>query len=525
MELQWQFIRGMWIVGALLFAAFCGLLLGATGNAVLVMVLFAPVVWLVLLPYHARIVIVFATCLFNSAFIVPFVSGRPFLWEAFGVLGWSGLVVTLALREQTTGAAWRFQRNWLLFTGLVSFCAVLFVTMYFRGVGLKAFGSSQIGGRIYFQQLVTSVFPVLFATICPDKKTLMRLFQIQCALALSFVVADVIFAYGNGATFQLLLFLELPNDGLNFEQQAMSGGIRRFQSLAFTAMGFLSILWMRNSIFDYFTRKGIWLWPVTLAIFVCGLLSGHRYMVYFTVITFFTIAWCQRFFSVGRTLISGILVCVVYLFLLGFSRELPLSTQRAISFIPGIDVDPIAAYDGKTTMDGRRMVRNAGWEESKKYRWLGRGFSKWKLDDRYYPDQTYMWVDWGIFYNGTVGTLVNLGIPGAAALVLFLTGGSICSVRIVRYARSHRTHDNFTRMACVVAGGWFANTFSFVVLHGDSEFTLRTFAMPAAMLLVCDYWLQKQKSAEAVMAGDAVPQVNRVIPFRPRMDGPVPSPA
>ena len=493
-ELQRQFTHAFWLMGALIAAAFCGILLALSGNAFAILVLFVPVAWLVLLPYHADIVIIFGTALFNTAFIVPYVTGRPFLWEGFGVLGWTGLVVTLALREQAQETSSRIRRNWLMLAGLVLFSAVLLATMYFRGAGIKSLGSTQIGGRIYFQQLITAIFPILFVIKPPSERLLTRLFLIQCALTVSFVVADLAFAYASGPLFQLLNFLELPNDGLNFEKQALTGGIRRFQSLGFTAAGIASIIWIKHPISSYFGRRGLILWPLTVIVVFAGLWSGHRLLVYSSFATLVTLAWSQRLFTVFRGSAMIVTLVAIYGLLFTFARDLPLSSQRAISFIPGIEVDPIASYDAWTTANGRQLVRDAGWEESKKYRWLGRGFSKQKLEDEYYPDQTYMWVDWGIFYNGTVGTLVNLGIPGAFALLLFLIGGTRCALRIVKYVRQNNPNDDFARMACLVSGGWFAQTFSFIFLHGDIEFTMRTFALPAAILITCDYWLQKRNS-------------------------------
>ena len=512
-ELQWQFTRGLWLFGALVFASFCGLLLALTGNAVAILALFVPIGWLVLLPYHLDIAIVFGTILFNSALIVPFVTGRPFLWEAFGILGWSGFIVTVALREASTGTLPRLRRNWPLYVGLVLFCVVLLVTMSFRGVGLRVFGNAQMGGRIYFQQLLTAIFPVLFLLKPPTEKVLVRLYVVQCFLSLTFIVADLIFAYASGPLFHLLNFMELPTDGLNFEQQAITGGIRRFQSLAFTAEALLSVLWIQYPLSHYFNRRGFWMWPATLICFVSGLLSGHRLLIYFTIITLLTAGWAQRLFTVVRLWIIGVLLAALYMILYTVSLDLPLSSQRTLSVIPGIPISPVASYDAWITANGRRMVRDAGWQESRKYLWLGRGFSKQSVSQEFYHDPTYAFVDEGIFYNGTVGTLVNLGIPGVAVLSLFLFGGSRAAVRIIRYVRNQESGDNFSRLACVIAGGWFGKLVSFIFFHGDSEFTMRTFALPAAILVVCDYRLSHRASGASTTALTPVTPVRRVIPY------------
>lgn len=503
----------MWFTGALLVAAFCGLLLGIAGNGIILLFLVAPVFWLILLPYHARLAVLFSTTLFNSAFIVPYVAGRPFLWEAVSVLGWSGIVVTLALREQAPDSGFRFRRNATFFWGIALFCSVLLFTMYMRGVGIRALGGSQVGGRIYVQQLLTAIFPVLFALVAPGERLLVRLFLIQCVLSLSYTIADLVFAYGQGSLFQILNFVELPTDGLNFESQSLSGGIRRFQSMILVATGLLAYIWVKNPFSDYLGKKGIWLWPLTLGMIVLGMLSGHRVHVYATFITIATLAWAQRYFTVARTIFAAIASSIVYLMLFVFAKDLPLSAQRALTIVPGIEVSPVAAYDAWVTLEGRRLIRDAGWKEFEKYHWLGRGFSKQKLETDLYVDQTDMWVDFGVFYNGTVGTLVNLGIPGGIAVALFLYGGSRSAFRIISRVRRLRINDDFSRMACVVCGFWFAHGFSFVFLHGDSEFTMRLFAMPGALLMICDYWLYRREFPVGTASEAAREPARAVMPF------------
>jgi hypothetical protein len=492
-ELQWRFVKSLWLGAALLAAAFCGLLLAVAGNFFILVYLFVPILWFALLPYHSRISLYGIVAFMSSSFIVPFIPGRPFLWEMFSLLGWSGVIVTMALREQAPDSAFRIRRNGLLLVGVVIFAIVLVLTMKFRGAGIRALGASdKIGGRVYYQQIMVSVFPFLMCIVAPKEKMLIRLFIFQCLFSLSFVFADFAYSYAKGPLYQVLNFVELPIDGDNFEGQAMSGGIRRFQSLFFFTLGLLYLIWMKIPFSTYVKPRGLLLWLITIALIGIGLFSGHRYTVYITAAVAFTIAFSQRIFTPARLLIMVAPLVLLYFFLLVFVRELPLAVQRTVSFVPGIVVEPVVARDAETTINDRVRLRRIGLEMAPKYMWLGRGFQKYRIDPTHYPDLTYMSADEGIFYNGAVSALVILGLPGAFATLLIVVGGSISAWRVMMYVRRYQLNDDFSRMACVNCGIWFANAFCFVFLHGDSALTMQTLIAPASMVIICEYHLGKR---------------------------------
>ncbi|MFM7214933.1 MAG: hypothetical protein ACKO3H_08660, partial [Verrucomicrobiota bacterium] len=77
-----------------------------------------------------------------------------------------------------------------------------------------------------------------------------------------------------------------------------------------------------------------------------------------------------------------------------------------------------------------------------------------------------------------------------------LGGGTILMFRILGYIRAVGAEDPFLRTACVIAGLWAAQAGSFVFLHGDSEYALKTFALHASMLMACDWRIQMRRRAE-----------------------------
>ncbi len=488
-------LLGMCMMGAVMV----GLLLA--GAPLMLVVFMFGLTWLFTLPYHSTLALVLSVATFNSALILPGVPGRPLFWELAASLGWSGFIVAVALRQAEPGVRERLARNRALFLGVLGYVAVLLVLIYYRGIGMKVLGvgsnSGQMGGRLYVQQIACAIFPFLFLLRPPSERWLVRLFIIQSALSVTFVLSDLAFSYSRGGLYYLLLFLELPGDGVNFEMQDMQFGLRRFQSLFLLSLGLLSILWVWRPMRDYANRSAIWLFPVTAGFFSLGLLGGHRALILLVLICLFVCLWAQRFFSIQRMLIFAFISASAYLFLKTYVQELPLAAQRALSPIPGMEVDRLARTDGEATMDGRSQLRKVGWEASKNYRWLGRGFGKNPETSLYFYryDMAYYFVDNGTFFNGTIGLLVNTGVPGLFFFFIVLGGGTVLMFRVLGYIREGGAEDPFLRTACVIAGLWAAQAGSFVFLHGDSEYALKTFALHASMLMACDWRIQMRKRA------------------------------
>jgi len=509
-ELQYQLQKSVVVMACLMAALLVGLFLVSAPSLLIMAVL--GVMWLLTLPYHAGLAIAIGMVTLNSALIVPGIAGRPFVWELAAALGVTGIIITLALRRQVAGVARRLAAHRMIFVGMVGYCAVLLFLMYYRGVGIRALGganpSGQVGGRIYVQQIVSSVFPILLLLNPLSERTLVRLFLLQCALAITYLASDFIFSYGGGVLYNLLYFLELPGDGINFEIQSLRFGIRRFQSLFLFTQGMLLILWLKRPFRDYANRNALWMWPLTLGLVAMGVLSGHRVLVYTAGVTALVFAWSQRFFTPARLATVGALLAAGYFLAFFYVRDLPLPAQRALSIIPGIQVDRLADEDGRATFDGRITIRRIGWQLSRQYRWIGRGFGKMTdLDPAQYRyDMAYLHVDNGVFYNGTIGLLVNTGLPGTFFMFLLLAGGTGLAMRILLRIRREGAEDDFIRLAGLNAALWIANMVSFVFLHGDAESALRAFALPAGLMVACEWHLQRRHRAVAAAMAPAAPE-------------------
>lgn len=474
-----------------------GILLAA--NLYLVALMLVGVGWLVSLPYHAKLSAVLATATFSAAFILPFVPGRPFVWEAAALLGWSGMVVLIMLRRFPEDLRDTLRRNKWIFIGVIVYCLTLLFIMHMRGFNLRVLGAgTAMGGRLYLQQLICAIFPLLFAALRLEEKTLVRLLLIQWLLSATYFVSDFAFTFGGWAT-PLLYFFELPADAINFEGQAYQFGIRRFQSFQNAGLGLMFFLLARYKLRDFFGRRGWWLLPLFLTVFAVSLLSGHRTIVFYMAGTLLMLALAQKFFT-ARTLILAPLVGALALMLVYTQADhLPLAAQRAISFLPGIQVDPAAAADAAKTLEGRKWLRHAGMQLIPHYLWVGRGFTRYAdihlapLD----PDGVTAHVQQGVFYNGFVGLMVNTGLPGTVGMGLVILGGTLLALRVLKLVRALGPDLILCRIASILGGFWVVSVLFFLFLHGDAELALKSFALQLGTLIMAERLLLQRVRAAA----------------------------
>ena len=482
---QQQFERILWF-GAALLAVFIFALL-MVSNEILLVLGVGGVLWLALLPYHARLASATALVTFASAFMVPGFPGRPFVWEFASLLGWSGAIITFALRRYSPDFPKVFREHRWLFLWGAMYVAALVFTMKMRGTGLRIFGGERMGGRVYFQQISVAVFPLLFMMVAFSPRQLVRLYLWQCVLSLSFIVSDLALAAGS-SMYWLLNFLELSNDSLSFEVSSMSQGIRRFQSFASVSLAFFQLLLVLVPIRDFINRRAWMTLPPVAFILVLGFLGGHRALLVMVAFTFLGVGWAQRVFNPARVIVLAfVLACsMTTAYLIG--DRLPLAAQRALTVLPGIKLDAFAEQDAAATLHGRTLMRNAGIGLIPYFLWVGRGFGQtdtvqatWMTDD----PNVNLQIESGTFYNGPVGLLVNTGLAGGISMLAFVACGAGVAYRILKKIREIGCDTRFRRLCTVVAALYLTHTFVFIFLHGDSQFAMLLFGLQTGLLIAC----------------------------------------
>jgi hypothetical protein len=452
-------------------------------------------------PAHARIGLILCMTTYSASILLPFAKGRPLIWELAAAMTWSGLPVLYALRKQHPAAGTLFHRNKLLVLLPFCYCLVLLFLIKIHGVHFGNFTTAGAGGRRYAQQFVCAILPLLFISVVPGEKLIQRLFVIQGLLSFTYVGAELALNFGKGDTRYLLAFFDLTNDAVGFASNAISGGIQRFQSFYHFVIAMLGLILMWVPMASWFTMRRFWVIPLVLVTISTGLLSGHRYIIYGAGTLLLGSAWAQKFFNAGRVfwcaLLGGILVGVAYL----AAPALPDSAQRALTLLPGIDVRPHVEFDARATLEGRSELFRVAYDLIPTHLWVGRGFGMTQeaIDmlaraDGVIVDTYTMYSGLGVFYNGTLGFMVNTGIPGTLVMMLFMIMGSILSFRVFGLLRKNEWDDCFSRLAGISATFYLSQMFTTIFLHGDADAVMRSLGMQTGLLLVMEYHLKQRIS-------------------------------
>ena len=476
---------GVFLIGAVLLFA---VLLGSV--QILALMGFVAVIWALTLPQHGTLALILGSVMINSSLLVPFVSGRPFFWEASLMLSISGLPLMFAMRRNAPDFGDRLREFRWVFIGLGIFFLVLVSLIKFRGFGLNVLGQGQVGGRAYVTQFLGLLFPLLYMAVPTTPQMLVRIYIAHCLMSASFLVSDFTLAAGTGPLWVLLSFFGLSTDSLAFEVQSLEGGVRRFQSVAFVSRDLIYLMLVLVPASRSLTLGSVTRVLLTLGLLGGSALGGHRMSMIIIPSVILLSSIVQRTVSMAKVIVSAILLAVALMITYQTARQLPHAAQRMLSVLPGIEIDPLASVDAENSTTGRASMRRIAFDIAPNFLWVGRGLG-------FVPDISHLYthneidqygmlehsLDQGIFYAGIPSLLVNLGLPGLAGVVLFLGAVSVIAVRNLRSIHRSGCRSSFDRLTCHVSSLWLVQLATFMTTTGEAGFFMQTFGLLSGMVL------------------------------------------
>jgi hypothetical protein len=352
----------------------------------------------------------------SSGLTIPFVPGAPYLW-----VGMAAVTLGLAALNRTL----RKQQVYLsvpeIVRPLLCFAAVVVVTMLWRGVGGQAFGSNQWGARRYYLLLGAVVAYFAFACLrVPRGKA--RLFAILFfGSGVLLILTDLAF-WAGGAMNWIFLF---------FNQEAVSANvltesdIGRSQGAASVSLAVLSVVLCTFGLRRLLEVRSWWLVVLLGGVFAYGLSSGFRSTIGVVAILVAVLVGLERLYRLQRLwpYVGALILSLIVI--LTFSESMPLSVQRAISFLP-VDVDPIARMDGENSTTWRLELWKFGLHEVPHYLWIGKGFTYSGADMEWTQQmgEKISAIEWALvgswYHSGPLTLIVCLGLPGTVTFAWFL---------------------------------------------------------------------------------------------------------
>lgn len=361
-----------------------------------------------------------------------------------------------------------------------AFCGLVLVTMLFRGAGLSQLGGKLWGGKTYVVILINMAFMLLIpGAIRLTRRQWTWCLVLMTMAPLATIMADLVFALSGGRLYQLYYLFRPGNDigATASELGQQDAGLWRLQSLNYLKLSTLGML-----LAPWYSRKA-WGWPFfafcVLAQVVMTALSGFRGSL--AMIPVYVLVFLLAYLPGRRTrvlVITGMIGLAGLLAVYSAGSRLPLPVQRAISWLPGLQLDARASEDALGSSNWRLdMWRLVIDRELPDYWLFGKGlaFNPGRMVDQvtYYPDywvtiQNY--ITGSSYHNANLSLLVGFGIWGWLIMVALLGAAWLRCLRNFRREWGDPTLRHFFLVLMILYGLGVLNYF---LIYGDLDFTLQ----------------------------------------------------
>lgn len=396
--------------------------LESSSLAIVVMVLSVLVVPL-LMSWHHPLLILSWNAMINPGFF----PGRPYLWM---------ILAFVSLLLSVLGRAVNPTRKFLLVPEVTWPLACLGVVVFLTacvtgGFGMRAMGAEHFGGKgyVYIFAAVAGYFALTGQVIPPQRAQLyLALFFLSGFTAM---VSNL--AWFAGPSFFFLYNWFPPELAAD---QAMGSVVLgdatvRISGLMMAAFATHAFLLARYGVVGVFDLKRPWRLALFLGAGIASLYGGFRGAVMFQVATFAILfvvegLWRTRylFFVLCLALVGGAL-------LVSFVDQMPLSAQRAVSFLP-VKVDPLTKQSAEDSVEWRLELWRGLLPEVPKYFFKGKGYALdpqelWSLYDvsnRGDSDSAAIMAYAGNYHNGALSVIIPFGVYGMVAFLWFLGAGA-----------------------------------------------------------------------------------------------------
>jgi len=331
----------------------------------------------------------------------------------------------------------------------VALVCIIIITASFRGWGLKILDSAYWGGMQYVCLLAALLFYIYSGHVTLSFRQMNRTFVWFFLLALVPAVALLIAHFVSHGDL-IRNVVQIGGEEMNaMGSQLETPDVTRWAYMQYPAiwMGVLAIV-----LYDRkFSFSPAVMFVFALSFLMLGL-SGHRTVVVLLGLTMLVYVVIRRHsvrLSQYLRLLSILILSVAGIYL--FAEHLPLAFQRAFAWLPGIQVSYLAGIDASSTSEWRIELWKRLIPMIPDYLLLGRGmaFSVREFNDAsgLISDRSTLhlvFIAVHLYHNGPLWFLIDLGMAGFIAGVVFMVGG------IVHYGRKIKT---------LTEGSWWKSIF------------------------------------------------------------------
>lgn len=374
----------------------------------------------------------------NASVAPAFLPGSPSLWMLLAVPA-----LVLALAARSTDANRRFVAPAVIVWPLAVLVGIVGLTaMLTGGVGLRALGSMQVGGKAYlYIALAVAGFLVLISRGIPSERS--GLYTAMFFLpGLTAAMGNLIYFIGPKAygLFEFFPATWAVGQAVATERVGAQAGSARIGGFTEASVLFLCFLLARHGVRGLLDLTRPWRLCLLLAALVGVLYAGYR-----SALILFGLVLVLVFFLEGlhRTrLLAGVLLaaCLFGLAVLEFLPNMPYVVQRSLAFLP-IEVDPSVRADVRDSTRWRVEMWRDVISEVPQYVLVGKGYAinPRELDVAIQGRGRGQMPLWSVaavagnYHNGPLSVLMPLGGIGVLAFGWLLFAGFKVLQRHCRY--------------------------------------------------------------------------------------------
>lgn len=432
-------------IASVLIALVIGAALGS--NEFFVPVLTLIVIGTVLLVASPHIGVFLAIALYASGLTAPGLPGQFGLFYV-SVSAVVGCALLLVLFRRAPIAVWSPVHMLLLV-----FSAVVLFTGLYRGLGFQFLGSSMWGGFLYIQVLAAAFLVFAMPRVNMPASWWPKAIVIMGLLAPLPLVADLLVLKGFSFGFIRMFLQTGATIGNMIAEQEAGGGLGRLTSAGIAAQSMVIAFLAIVPTARLFSLRSLPAILILIAMIALSLTSGFRLMTAMLVFVVFLAAFFQRTITGPRVILGLLATSFALVVLYTVSYHLPLNVQRALSWLPGIEVASSAVEDAEGTITWRLDL----WREAIRYIpdffFIGKGFS---YDGNLFLAAqggyaSYDALNWalvtGAYHNGYLSLLLLTGVVGLVSGLALLVSLAIRQIRIEKKSWNnpalHRCYQAF----------------------------------------------------------------------------------
>jgi hypothetical protein len=368
-----------------------------------------------------------------NAVVTPiFLPGQPSLWMLLVIIS-----LFFTILNRAVGGKLVFNKEPSLTLPLMALGGVVAIVAWVHGgIGVAALGSASIGGRKYWD--IWIAIALFFAISAPGINPKRANFYTAIFFLSSLTALIGYFASLGGPAFNFLIYL-FPIRGALSETAAdnsLTGdAMVRYGDFSVVATGVFCFAASIYGVRGILNAKKPWRILLVAVAFALNLFSGFRSDIALLCLAF-TVLFCLEGLFQARYVVPVILCfTLATACILPNTRKLPLSAQRALSFVPFADIDPIASLSAEGSTTWRMEIWQRVWQELPQYWITGKGYGMdptelamlQAVNDNGTLTQEGAYIA-GDYHSGPLSLIMPVGIFGTAAFIWFL----VASVRVLR---------------------------------------------------------------------------------------------